>query len=125
MQDHAEYHADFIAIEKASSGLALLEVLQEHYAPDGKRQILQSISPRHSKEDRMAKAMILVEQGKIFLPADAPWLADLTNELIAFPAGVSDDQVDATSQAIDFFRKLLRTRHNPAFKGGGRVLATW
>lgn len=31
----------------------------------------------------------------LYVPADAPWLADLRSELLSFPAGKHDDQVDA------------------------------
>lgn len=31
----------------------------------------------------------------LYVPADAPWLADLTSEMMSFPVGVHDDQVDA------------------------------
>jgi predicted phage terminase large subunit-like protein len=30
-----------------------------------------------------------------YVPADAPWLPDLRAELLAFPTGRHDDQVDA------------------------------
>ena len=33
--------------------------------------------------------------GKVYLPQNAPWVADLLSELTAFPAGKHDDQVDA------------------------------
>ncbi len=29
------------------------------------------------------------------VPADAPWLSDFISELMSFPVGVHDDQVDA------------------------------
>jgi phage terminase large subunit-like protein len=69
--------------------------------------------------------MVMVEQGKVHLPVEAPWLNDLMVELGAFPSGLNDDQVDALSQAVEFFRTLLTSRHNPQFKGGGRVIARW
>ena len=31
----------------------------------------------------------------LYVRADAPWLADLRRELLAFPTGRHDDQVDA------------------------------
>ena len=35
--------------------------------------------------------------GKVFLPHSAPWIADLMGELLAFPTGKHDDQVDVLS----------------------------
>jgi predicted phage terminase large subunit-like protein len=36
-------------------------------------------------------------QGKIYLPKDTPWVDELINELLMFPGGAYDDQVDALS----------------------------
>jgi len=38
-----------------------------------------------------------MEAGKVYLPRSAPWKDDLVSELLHFPAGVSDDQVDTLS----------------------------
>ena len=35
-----------------------------------------------------------IENGFVFLPEEAPWLADYLAELLAFPAGRHDDQVE-------------------------------
>ena len=44
------------------------------------------------------------------VPRDAAWLAGWLDELLAFPNGQHDDQVDSTSQALDYLsaRTLLR-----------------
>jgi hypothetical protein len=39
------------------------------------------------------------------LPVEAPWLADFENELLAFPNGRNDDQVDALLLFLDWFSK--------------------
>ena len=117
--------AEFIVIEKAASGPALLEVLCEHYPAKIRQRLLQPWTPKHSKEDRMAKAMVLVEAGRVFLPESAEWLPHLITELQEFPARLNDDQVDALSQAVDFFRRFQTSRYNPSYKGGGRVICTW
>ena len=36
----------------------------------------------------------------MFVPTRAPWLEDYLHELMMFPAGRYDDQVDSTSQAL-------------------------
>ena len=33
--------------------------------------------------------------GKVYLPRNAPWLTDFLSELLTFPAGRTDDQVNA------------------------------
>lgn len=123
----ASWKADFIAVEYASSGQALLDVLWEFY-PAGKREKLVQpikVTSQQSKEDRAGKAMVTVEQGIVHIPIEAPWLDDLLAELGAFPSGLNNDQVDAFSQAVNFFRKLLKSRYNPQYKGSGRVLTKW
>ena len=40
--------------------------------------------------------------GKVFLPSDAPWLGEFERELTGFPGGRYDDQVDSTTQALEF-----------------------
>jgi predicted phage terminase large subunit-like protein len=35
-------------------------------------------------------------------PKEAPWLGDYLKELAAFPGGKHDDQVDSTSQALEY-----------------------
>lgn len=124
-KDH--WQAEFIAIEKASTGIALLEVLWEHYPANIRRKLVQPIevSPKLSKEDRAGKAMVTVSQGLVHIPTTASWLDDFLAELGAFPASLDNDQVDAFSQAVHFFRLLLKSRYNPLYKGSGRVLTKW
>lgn len=38
-----------------------------------------------------------MSMGKVYLPRDAPWRTDFERELLSFPAGKHDDQVDAFS----------------------------
>lgn len=55
-----------------------------------------------SKEARAELAAVYVEAGNVYLP-DAryvPGVVDFEAELIAFPNGLHDDQVDSTSQAL-------------------------
>jgi len=44
-------------------------------------------------------------QGKVYLPSQAPWVADLLSELLMFPNGKHDDQVDVLS----LFGRMLTT----------------
>jgi hypothetical protein len=40
---------------------------------------------------------------RILLPEEAPWLAEFVSELLAFPSGRYDDQVDALLLFLDWF----------------------
>jgi len=41
-----------------------------------------------------------IEAGRVYLPKEALWLDDLRSEIVSFPYGRNDDQVDALSQAL-------------------------
>ena len=44
------------------------------------------------------------ENGLVLLPRSASWLADYVTELTGFPGTKYDDQVDSTTQALDYLR---------------------
>ncbi|MCC0806952.1 terminase [Methylobacterium sp. W2] len=58
--------------------------------------------PRYDKEARLLAQSARFEAGQVHLPADAPWLAEYMSEILAFPNGRHDDQVDSTSQALNY-----------------------
>lgn len=43
----------------------------------------------------------------LYVPADAPWLADFRSELLSFPAGKHDDQVDAIGLVGQLLDRML------------------
>ena len=50
-----------------------------------------------ARQNKMAKAQAFrarAAQGKVYLPKGAPWVADFLAELLMFPSGKHDDQVD-------------------------------
>jgi len=49
------------------------------------------------KPTRARSLQARMASGKVYLPKNAPWLADFINEFLTFPAGKNDDQVDAAS----------------------------
>jgi predicted phage terminase large subunit-like protein len=94
----AEFAADTILIEKAGFGLSLLQELRTEL-PLGMIEPL-GIVPRGDKQDRLAAQSAKIEAGRVFLPKEAPWLADFLHELLAFPNSRHDDQVDSLSQFL-------------------------
>jgi predicted phage terminase large subunit-like protein len=59
---------------------------------------------QNSKEFRFDGVMPVFEAGDVLLPESALWLPDYEAELIGFPFGKFDDQVDSTSQYLDWAR---------------------
>jgi len=49
----------------------------------------------------------------LYVPINAPWYADLRSELLSFPAGKHDDQVDALGLVGQLLDKMTSGRHPP------------
>lgn len=47
----------------------------------------------------------LFADGRVLLPKVAPWLAEYVRELTSFPGSKFYDQVDSTTQALEFLGK--------------------
>jgi predicted phage terminase large subunit-like protein len=61
--------------------------------------------PQGDKTMRMHAQTAMIENGFVHLPKDAAWLPDYLHELTVFPGGKYDDQVDATAQFLDWFKR--------------------
>ncbi len=97
--DHALRHAaQIVLIEKAGPGLQLVQDLQRNPTPGFPKP--KGIVPEGDKLMRMEAQTPRVEAGHMLLPKQAPWLAIFLDELLAFPRGRHDDQVDSVSQLL-------------------------
>lgn len=86
-----------ILIEDASAGIALAQELRQ----TGRFRV-QSIPVDRDKVTRLYVQAAKFEAGKVYLPRHAPFLTDLEAELLTFPQGKHDDQVDSLTQALSF-----------------------
>jgi predicted phage terminase large subunit-like protein len=84
-------------IEKAGTGIALLSDLQ-HF---GWMECIP-IVPRDSKLTRLRSHITAILDGQIALPERAAWRQDYVAEFVAFPRSKFSDQVDATTQFLEF-----------------------
>jgi predicted phage terminase large subunit-like protein len=92
----AEYHrAQIVLVEDKGSGTHLIQDLRR----DG---IIHPIGilPEGDKVTRMAAQTAKIEAGQVLLPAEASWLSDFQTELLQFPNGRHDDQIDSLSQFL-------------------------
>jgi predicted phage terminase large subunit-like protein len=88
-----------VAIEDKASGTSLIQELKT----EGLFGIeAYQLPPGSDKSMRTVGQSLKFESGKVLIPAAAPWLDDYLNELLGFPGGKFDDQVDSTIQALDF-----------------------
>jgi len=85
-----------LLIEDAAAGAQVIQALRAN--PRVPNAIF--IKPEGDKEMRLGGQSYKFEAGSVFLPEAAPWLADFEAELLAFPKGRYDDQVDAVSQYL-------------------------
>lgn len=100
-QVHRRTQANITLIEDADLGRGIAQNLRRtsrHCRP-----VLYP--PRMDKIARMQARAVMFETGKVFLPRHAPWLAAYLEELLGFPNRRHDDQVDSTSQALDWFQQ--------------------
>jgi predicted phage terminase large subunit-like protein len=91
------YKAHDVLIEDADSGTSLIQQLQR----EGPFRPI-TIKPKGSKPERMAAQSAVIEAGKVFIPNSAPWIDVFRLELMAFPSGKHDDQVDSLSQFLNW-----------------------
>jgi predicted phage terminase large subunit-like protein len=94
----AEHRATIILIENAGPGMNLLQDLRADMPQGMTRPI--GVKPEGSKVDRMAAQSAKIEAGHVHLPHSAPWLGEFLTELLSFPNGRHDDQVDSVSQFL-------------------------
>jgi len=100
----ARYGTETTLIEKAGPGLTLLQDLRSDLPIGMTRPI--GVRPDGSKVERMVAQSAKIEAGHVHLPKHADWLDSFLLELLAFPHGRHDDQVDSVSQ----FLKWAATR---------------
>jgi predicted phage terminase large subunit-like protein len=92
MEQAKKHGARTIVIEDKASGTQLIQDLKsefvsgitEYKPPPGTDKIM-----------RLHAQTAMFENGRVFLPRTAPWLADYVDELTSFPGTRHDDQVDS------------------------------
>lgn len=83
-------------IEEKANGAAVITMLKKKVSG------LVPYNPTESKVARFNSIIPLWEAGNVWLPDSsiAPWIDNYVEELLEFPNGSNDDQVDFTSQAL-------------------------
>ncbi|MCO6050512.1 phage terminase large subunit [Mesorhizobium sp. RP14(2022)] len=103
ISNQKRWRADKVLIECASSGLTILQEI-ERMGRSGpvaeQRGTFVPIKPTSSKEERLDAQTVRIEEGEALFPSHASWMPALKQELLAFPRGTYDDQVDSLSQFL-------------------------
>lgn len=91
----ATHTATTVLIEDAGTGAPLIQDLRR----EGRLRPI-AIRPERDKIVRLEAQSAVIEAGHVLLPAKAPWLDEFRAEILAFPHGRYDDQVDSVSQFL-------------------------
>jgi predicted phage terminase large subunit-like protein len=99
-EQHSLFDANVVLIEDKASGTQLIQEL----IADGCHAVTR-YQPITDKIMRMNAQTGAIEGGFVHIPETAPWLAEYLHEMIVFPKGKHDDQVDSTAQFLDWFKR--------------------
>ena len=86
-----------VLIEDQASGTQLIQELRAQ----GQHKII-GIKIHGSKIMRLNAQTSVFEAGQVWLPTQAPWLDAYRHELLTFPGSKHDDQVDSTTNALQY-----------------------
>ena len=101
MKAHAKHHhASQILIEDKGAGTSALQELKRHTKLN-----VKGIEPKGDKPTRLYTVTPIMEAGRVFLPKDASWLDTYLHEMLLFNKSKHDDQVDSTSQFLQWAEK--------------------
>jgi predicted phage terminase large subunit-like protein len=108
-----QHRARVILIEGAANGSPLVSDLRHLNQSDVPTPL--AITPKGSKTERLAVQSHRIEAGDVRLPEKAPWLDAFRAEILAFPLGRHDDQVDALSQLLAWTERQRLPGHVSLF----------
>ena len=102
----AEWNPSAILIEDKASGTQLIQELRQEGT-----YCITAVKPTGDKVMRMHAQTGPFEQGRVYLPTQAPWLEAYERELLSFPFSKHDDQVDSTAQALKWIHEEGQEPH--------------
>ncbi len=103
-----QFGAPDVLIEDTGIGMGLIQQLRQ----EGLLRPI-AIKPKGTKVERLEAQSAVIERGDVLIPKNAPWLDEFHSEILAFPGGKHDDQVDSLSQFLNWIGGA---------RGGMRVL---
>lgn len=96
-------------VEDKSSGTGLVQTLRREGIP------VLPVQRGNDKVSRAHDTAPFVESGNVMLPMDAPWLSDFLAEVVAFPGGAHDDQLDPMFDAVKNIQTMPSTTRTDGF----------
>lgn len=98
------FSANVVLIEDKASGQQLLQDLRRSTVLP-----LVAIMPERDKITRASAVSAMIESGVVSLPKQAAWLTDYESEMLTFPNSTHFDQVDSTTQFLNWLRNKQYT----------------
>lgn len=101
-EQYSIHNPSVILIEDKASGTQLIQELREEGI-----YVATAYNSKFDKVMRLDAQTGVIENGLVYIPTEAPWLAEYLHELTTFPKGKYDDQVDSTSQALEWLKQRV------------------
>lgn len=114
-QGYHRWNPKLQGVEVKGIGLTLFQTLKRKGLP------VKELKADTDKETRALPIMARMEAGTVYFKKNSPWLGDYENELLMFPNGANDDQVDITSYA----GIIVATAGRPAARAMGKKPRGW
>lgn len=102
------WRANAILVEDKGSGTQYIQVRGATSATPSGIPVIPISAQVQSKEFRFDAITPMFSQGLVLLPKNAHWLPAYEREILTFPTGTFDDQVDSTSQYLEWARRGVR-----------------
>jgi predicted phage terminase large subunit-like protein len=107
-----QYQPTDVIIETVGAGQSLYQQIKYDLRQASHPAfVLHSSHPKDDKATRLMGETPEIEAGRVYLPRSAKWLDEFQRELLDFPNGVHDDQVDSLTQFLRWDRRYYR--HKP------------
>lgn len=100
-----KFAAKAVLIEDRGNGSSLIQTMRRFSTFP-----IMAINPQNygDKEFRFDLVTPMIQSGKVFVPENSAFAEDYLYELLAFPDGTYRDQVDATSQLLNWLQRGKR-----------------
>lgn len=119
---HRQWRCDRYGIEKGMIEMSIGPFLREMTEEQGLWDFSYT-ELKPGKQDKVARARAIQgmwQMGKIHIPYNAPWTEDFVTELLRFPTGVNDDQVDFFAWIGQMLMMMapatIRTERKPSWR---------
>jgi predicted phage terminase large subunit-like protein len=95
-----KYRPVVALIEATANGPALIDDVRGR----GNVRVIEIVPKGRSKADRLRDHIGTIRAGHVHLAESGSWKEEFIAEFVAFPSGAFDDQVDATTQYLEWIK---------------------